>query len=595
MKDFYDVIVVGGGPAGLTSAIYLARAKYRVLVLEKDKIGGQITITEEIVNYPGVEHASGTSLTEGMRRQAERFGAEFRMGNVTELELSEDIKRVWTGAGTERVEYQTLGIVLAVGASPRKIGFQGEREFQGRGVAYCATCDGEFFTGREVLVVGGGFAAVEEAIFLTKYASKVTMIVREPDFTCAAGVSDKLLDYPDIQVYFNTEVKAVEGEKFLSRATLWNNETGEEWHYAPRDGKSFGVFVFAGYEPATKWLAGQIGLNEQGYILTDREQGTDVAGVYAAGDVCVKGLRQVVTAVGDGAVAATSLEHYVSKLREKLGMSKANWEQEEQSPAGGNGAGTTPIGRDSSGSGTLESGAGGALIDDVMRSHLRQIFARFERPVTVAAVLTAEGIAEASVSGQSTSEMDASGELKRFAKELEGISDKVQVVYEHAEAPETAASVQTEAQVSVQTEAQAQEAPPYLEIRVNGRSNGIRYYSVPGGHEFNSFVLALYNTAGPGQPLEESLQRRIAALQKTHTIQIMTTLSCTNCPDVVSGTQHIAALSESVRAWMYDLAKFPEYKEQYGIMAVPCMVVDGEETYFGKKSMEELVEILERA
>ncbi|MDE6699415.1 MAG: FAD-dependent oxidoreductase [Acetatifactor sp.] len=554
MKDLYDVIVVGGGPAGLTSAIYLARAKYRVLVLEKEKVGGQITITEEIVNYPGVEKASGTSLTEGMRRQAEHFGAEFQMGKVTKLELSDDIKRVRTEAG---MEYEALGIVLAVGASPRKIGFQGEREFQGRGVAYCATCDGEFFTGREVLVVGGGFAAVEEAIFLTKYASKVTMIVREPDFTCAAGVSDKLLDYPDIQVYFNTEVKAVEGEKFLSQATLWNNETGEEWRYVSPDGKPFGVFVFAGYEPATKWLAEQVGLNEQGYILTDREQATDVSGVYAAGDVCVKGLRQVVTAVGDGAVAATSLEHYVSKLREKLGMSKANWEKEEQSVPKA----------EASEAGTVETGAGGALIDEVMRSHLAQIFVKFEQTVTVAAVLTADGAAGSTGSGSNTSR-----ELEQFAKELEGISDKVKVVYERVEAD-----------------------LPYLEIRVGERSNGIRYYSVPGGHEFNSFVLALYNTAGPGQPVEEGLQSRIAALEKTHTVQIMTTLSCTNCPDVVSGTQHIAALSEGISAWMYDLAKFPEYKEQYGIMAVPCMVVDGEETYFGKKSMEELVEILEQA
>ena len=554
MKDLYDVIVVGGGPAGLTSAIYLARAKYRVLVLEKEKVGGQITITEEIVNYPGVEKASGTSLTEGMRRQAERFGAEFQMGKVTKLELSDDIKRVRTEAG---MEYEALGIVLAVGASPRKIGFQGEREFQGRGVAYCATCDGEFFTGREVLVVGGGFAAVEEAIFLTKYASKVTMIVREPDFTCAAGVSDKLLDYPDIQVYFNTEVKAVEGEKFLSQATLWNNETGEEWRYVSQDGKSFGVFVFAGYEPATKWLAEQVGLNEQGYILTDREQATDVSGVYAAGDVCVKGLRQVVTAVGDGAVAATSLEHYVSKLREKLGMSKANWEKEEQS--------VPKV--EVSEAGTVEPGAGGALIDQVMRDHLAQIFVKFEQTVTVAAVLTAGGAA-----GSAGSESDASRELEQFAEELEGISDKVKVVYERVETD-----------------------LPYLEIRVGERSNGIRYYSVPGGHEFNSFVLALYNTAGPGQPVEEGLRSRIAALGKNHTVQIMTTLSCTNCPDVVSGTQHIAALSEGISAWMYDLAKFPDYKEQYGIMAVPCMVVDGEETYFGKKSMEELVEILEQA
>ncbi len=574
MKNFYDVVVVGGGPAGLTSAIYLARAKYRVLVLEKEKVGGQITITEEIVNYPGVEQASGSSLTEGMRRQAERFGAEFQMGRVTELDLSGEVKRVKTESGSE---YETLGIVLAVGASPRKIGFQGEQEFQGRGVAYCATCDGEFFTGREVLVVGGGFAAVEEAIFLTKYASKVTMIVREPDFTCAAGVSDKLLDYPDIQVYFNTEVKAVEGERFLAKARLWNNETGEEWTYVPRDGKPFGVFVFAGYEPATRWLAGQIGLNEQGYIVTDREQATDVPGVYAAGDVCVKGLRQVVTAVGDGAVAATSLEHYVSKLREKLGMSKANWEKEEQTPAEGRSGLEGETGTGGAAGTDGASGSVGALIDEVMRSHLAQIFAKFEQTVTVAAVLTDSG---------------ASEELEKFAKELEGISDKVQVVYERMEAAGAGqrTGAETQGNASVQTSDM-----PYLEIRVGERGNGIRYYSVPGGHEFNSFVLALYNTAGPGQPLEGGLQKRITALAKPHTVQIMTTLSCTNCPDVVSGTQHIAALSEGISAWMYDLAKFPEYKDQYGIMAVPCMVVDGEETYFGKKSLEELVEILEQA
>ncbi|MDE7269436.1 MAG: FAD-dependent oxidoreductase, partial [Acetatifactor sp.] len=468
-------------------------------------------------------------------------------------ELTGKVKTVKTSKG----DLQCFGVLIATGAHPRMIGFPGEEAYRGHGVAYCATCDGEFFTGREVLVVGGGFAAVEEAIFLTKYASKVTMIVREPDFTCAAGVSDKLLDYPDIQVYFNTEVKAVEGEKFLSQATLWNNETGEEWRYVSRDGKPFGVFVFAGYEPATKWLAEQVGLNEQGYILTDREQATDVSGVYAAGDVCVKGLRQVVTAVGDGAVAATSLEHYVSKLREKLGMSKANWEKEEQS---------VPKAEVSE-AGTVEVGAGGALIDEVMRSHLAQIFVKFEQTVTVAAVLTAGGAAGSTGSGSNTS-----GELEQFVKELEGISDKVKVVYERVEAD-----------------------LPYLEIRVGERSNGIRYYSVPGGHEFNSFVLALYNTAGPGQPVEEGLRSRITALEKTHTVQIMTTLSCTNCPDVVSGTQHIAALSGGISAWMYDLAKFPEYKEQYGIMAVPCMVVDGEETYFGKKSMEELVEILEQA
>ena len=184
MTGQYDVIVVGAGPAGLSAALYAARAKYRVLVLEKEKMGGQITITSEIVNYPGVEKTNGTELTEQMRRQAEAFGAEFAMAEVKGIDLAGEIKTVKTDKG----EYQAPGIVLAVGANPRKLGFAGEREYQGRGVAYCATCDGEFFTGMDVFVIGGGFAAAEEAVFLTKYARKVTIIVREEDFTCAKAV-----------------------------------------------------------------------------------------------------------------------------------------------------------------------------------------------------------------------------------------------------------------------------------------------------------------------------------------------------------------------------------------------------------------------
>lgn len=175
----YDVVVIGAGPAGLSAAIYAARAKYKVLVLEKDKIGGQITITSEIVNYPGVELSGGRELTEHMRVQAEGFGAEFAIAEVLDMELDKDRKLLHTTKG----DYEALGVILAPGANPRKLGFKGEKEFQGRGVAYCATCDGEFFTGKDVFVIGGGFAAVEEGMFLTKYARKVTMIVREPDFT----------------------------------------------------------------------------------------------------------------------------------------------------------------------------------------------------------------------------------------------------------------------------------------------------------------------------------------------------------------------------------------------------------------------------
>ena len=186
-KDkLYDVIIIGGGPAGLTAALYLARAKYRVLVLEKEQFGGQITITHEVVNYPGINKASGKEITETIKNQGESFGAEFLLAEAIALNVSTDLKTVKTDNG----DFYCLGILIATGAHPRAIGFKGEAEHKGRGVAYCATCDGEFFTGKEIFVVGGGYAAAEESVFLTKFARHVTILMRNDDFTCAAAVAD---------------------------------------------------------------------------------------------------------------------------------------------------------------------------------------------------------------------------------------------------------------------------------------------------------------------------------------------------------------------------------------------------------------------
>ena len=205
-KDkLYDVIVIGGGPAGLTAALYLARAKYRVLVLEKEQFGGQITITHEVVNYPGIGRASGKEITETMRSQGESFGAEFLLAEATHLEVEGDIKTVKTDKG----EFYCLGILIATGAHPRAIGFKGEAEHKGRGVAYCATCDGEFFTGKEIFVVGGGYAAAEESVFLTKFARHVTILMRGDDFTCAAAVAEPAKKHKNITILTNTVVEEV--------------------------------------------------------------------------------------------------------------------------------------------------------------------------------------------------------------------------------------------------------------------------------------------------------------------------------------------------------------------------------------------------
>ena len=221
-KQLYDVVIIGG-PAGLTAGLYLARAKYRVLIVEKAAFGGQITITDQVVNYPGVLHTSGRELTETMRQQAQSFGAEFLLAEVTGLSLDDTVKTV----KTDRGDLSCFGVLWATGAHPRMVGFPGEEAFRGRGVAYCATCDGEFFTGRDVFVVGGGFAAAEEAVFLTKYARHVTILIRGKDFSCAPTAADMARSHPKITVLTHTQVQAVEGDSALRLLRYQNTETGQ--------------------------------------------------------------------------------------------------------------------------------------------------------------------------------------------------------------------------------------------------------------------------------------------------------------------------------------------------------------------------------
>ena len=303
-NDLYDVIVIGGGPAGLTAGLYLARARYRVLILEKDDFGGQITITNEVVNYPGVGRTTGRALTQTMRQQAQDFGAEFLSAEAIGLDVHGDVKTVHTSRG----DLKAFGILIATGASPRKLGFEGESEYAGRGVAYCATCDGEFFAGKEVLVVGGGFAAAEESVFLTTYASKVTVLVREQDFTCDAAVAAAAKNNPKIDVRYQVELQGVTaGQGGLREASILNRATGQTETWKPVDGGTFGVFVFAGYVPATNLVRGVVELDDYGYVVTHGYLETSVPGVYAIGD-CVKGYAQLAhTASAMGEVAAENI------------------------------------------------------------------------------------------------------------------------------------------------------------------------------------------------------------------------------------------------------------------------------------------------
>ena len=359
MNNLYDVVIAGGGPAGLTAALYLARAKYRVLVLEKDQFGGQISITHEVVNYPGLAKTSGKALTDTIKHQAESFGAEFMLGEVIGFDASDDIKTVHTDKG----DYHSFGILLATGAHPRMVGFKGEEEHKGRGVAYCATCDGEFFTGKEIFVVGGGYAAAEESVFLTKFARHVTILVRGDDFSCAASVKEQAMQHEKITVLTNTVMEEVSGENGLTYARYKNTVTGKVTEYKSEE--TFGVFVFAGYAPATEAFKNAVELNEQGYIVTDSSQKTSVQGVYAAGDVCIKPLRQVVTATGDGALAATELERYVAAMQRKTGL-----RPEPPSPRQDK-AQTAPV--------THEPSESSGIFTAEMRQQLDSLFSRMEK------------------------------------------------------------------------------------------------------------------------------------------------------------------------------------------------------------------------
>ena len=541
MDKMYDAVIVGGGPAGLSAAIYLARAKCKVLVIEKEKIGGQITITADVVNYPGTGKVSGSELAAQMEEQARGFGAEFVTAEVIGLKLDQDIKELETTAGT----VEALSVILATGANPRKVGFYGEKKFQGRGVAYCATCDAEFFTGMDIFVIGGGLAAVEESMFLSRYGKSVTILVRSDKFRAPQTAVDALANYPNISVRFNTVVERVGGETMISYADFRDEKTGKIEHYMAKDGETFGVFVFAGYIPNTGLFREHVALNEQGYVITNEEKETNVKGVFAAGDVCIKTLRQVVTAVSDGAVSAVAAERHAAALHDRLKLpafarAEVDAKRFEQ--------------RKSSIEKEAAEGNETNFISAEIRAQLAAVFEKFERPVKIVGHYD---------------DGDLSRELRGFMDEFAGLTDKIS--YEESEAADGEPGVEV--------------------LRADGTSSGITFHAVPGGHEFNSFILALYNVAGPGQELRDETRAKIEQISAPSDVKVLMSLSCTMCPDVVAAVQRIAAERENVRADIYDIRYFPDLKEKYSVMSVPCMIV-GEDLFFGKKNIDEVADIL---
>ncbi len=353
-------------------------------------------------------------------------------------------------------------------------------------------------------------------------------------------MAEKARKHPDITVLTSTEVENVSGDSVLRLLRYRNTKTGEVHEYRPPQGETFGVFVFAGYEPATALVNGIAELDEQGYVITDRTQKTNVDGLYAAGDVCIKNLRQVVTAVGDGALAATELERYAADMQEKTGLypvfrSPVQTQVEQQTTDG-------------------ES----ELFGSEMIAQLGVLFEKMRQPLILQLTLDDRPVSE---------------ELRNYMEKLAGLTDKLRVEF----AP---------------SGHQEEFLPSVRVLRNDGAETGLAFHGVPGGHEFTSFVLGLYNASGPGQTIDESQAARIRQIDREIRLKIMVSLSCIMCPELVTAAQRIAAESPLVTAEVYDLNHFPQLKEQYRVMSVPCMVMNDDQITFGKKDLGQVLDFI---
>lgn len=551
MEKIYDLLVIGAGPAGLSTGIYAGRSKLNTLIIEKAEFGGQVNKTYDISNYPGARNSNGPKLMEEMRNQAEDFGVNFMSAEVLEVSLEGDVKTL----KTDRGEIKGRSVVIATGASPRKLGFKGEEEFTGRGVAYCSTCDGQFFEGLEVFVIGAGFAAAEEAMFLTKFATKVTVIAREPEFTCAKSIADKVLAHPKVEVKFNTEILEANGSEMINYAKFINNKTGETFEYnAKKEDGSFGIFVFVGYAPQSQLFKGILELDKFGYIVTNENMETNIQGVYVAGDLRPKALRQIVTAVSDGAIAATSAERYVIELKEKLGI-KDEYEPKKVEKKEVKSSDLNNVSKRSK------------LLNDGLRSQLKGVLARLEKNVTLVSIVD-----------ESNSK---SMELRDLILDIADLDERVNAeVYNKGE------------NVEVENKIHADKYPVVALLDSDKKYSGVKFHGVPGGHELNSFILAIYNLGSAGQQISEETLNNIKKIDKDINIKVCVSLSCHLCPDVVVSSQRIAIENEKVEAEMIDISNFKEIKDKFKVMSVPAIIVNDEQIYFGAKKIDEIINLI---
>jgi thioredoxin reductase (NADPH) len=310
-EEFHDLIIIGGGPAGLSAGLYAARAKLNTVLLEKTLAGGQIMTTGFVENYPGVKKISGMELAQTMEEQAKSFGLNIELCDVKNIHKEDDFFHITTNCKN----FKTYAIILTTGVKPRKLNVPGEKEYRGKGVSYCAICDGFFYNGKHVAVIGGGNSAVEEALYLTKYAAKVTVIHRRDQLRAQKTFQDRAFAEPKIEFMWNTGIEEItaDNEGFVNGAIINDLNTGES-RFEPFDG----IFIYIGTDPNLFVCDLGFHTDENGFIITDIRMRTSIDGIFAAGDVRSKELRQIVTAVSDGAIAAISAEEYIEQKKSKL-------------------------------------------------------------------------------------------------------------------------------------------------------------------------------------------------------------------------------------------------------------------------------------
>lgn len=545
-EHLYELVIVGAGPAGLSAGLYAGRATLDTLILEGDTVGGQVTTTSVVYNYPAVEKVDGTQLMNQMQKQVTDFGVAIEHDQVEQYQLNDEVK-VLTGKSGQK--YHARSVIIATGAQPRKVGFPGEDEFRGRGVAYCSTCDGELFTGLQIFVVGGGYAAAEEADYLSRFGKHVTVLVRGDRFKCPPLMAARAINNPKVSVEYNTEVKKITGKDYVTEALLVNNKTGQETVYHVDDGdNTFGIFIYVGTQPETKNLRGIIDLDEHGYIKADANGKTNINGVYAAGDVIVKNLRQIITAASDGAVAATAAEQFVTAQKQKQGIPiHADVARKAAKTVGQ----TTDLNQQEE----IAPHEGNWLTTEI-DSQLKPIFARLTKDI-ILEVNTNEGA---------------------LGQQLLGFTNEFASLDSH---------------FTVTTKKGSDNYLPLLKILdADGNDTGLHYAGIPTGHELNSLVLGVYNVAGPGQTIEPALEERIKKLPATN-IRIGVSLTCHFCPDVVAACQRMASINQGITATMIDLQHFPELRKEKKIMSVPATMIEDDPVIFGSQSLEQLVDAVE--